>query len=158
MAHRQLRVDSDVALYTTQEYGTAIKSTVGCLKKSLQGFQKPINIGVVKYVDYEVTDCKITGQDYPNLLIPFFEKRNCYEHEHELRAITLIPPNPGAHPPRKGIPVNVDIENLIDSIILCPKFPSWCRTLLESALQRAAIQPSVLKSTLNDPPAQLNSI
>ena len=83
-------------LYSNFNGGIAIQSTFKRLRESFLGNKKkprfpegevvPVSIGMVDYIDY-AKDRNNSG----NIMSVCLTKRKSYEHEHELRAITLLP-------------------------------------------------------------------
>ncbi len=83
-------------LYSNYNQGIAIQSTFKRLRESFSENKKtprfphgqivPVSIGTVDYIDYD-KDRNNPG----NLFSVCLTKRKSFEHEHELRAITLLP-------------------------------------------------------------------
>lgn len=73
-------------LYLKNENGIAIQSTYKRLTESFNDSQNEIYIGKVKYIDYD--KWKIPENSKLNAFIPFILKRESFEHEKELRALT----------------------------------------------------------------------
>jgi hypothetical protein len=122
------------SLYTSESHGIAIQTTVGRLIESFKGDEHQIIVGRVTYEDH--------NQDYEesfptprvNTIKAVFQKRVCYRHESEVRAMVLImepPPNPipgefyPAVPPDHGALVSVDLSVLIERVVVSPSFPGW---------------------------------
>jgi hypothetical protein len=159
------------ALYSRTGQGIAIQSTVGRLKMCLgvEEDQNKSHIGAyiykVKYIDFQ-------NDIMPDhfLLSPFLHKRKSFEHENELRAIIM------QWPPKiydkilkmKGIPyeevvkageifnqgeyVDVDLERLIENVYVSPLSPNWFRCLVDSVLEKYALNLKALSSNLDDCP------
>jgi hypothetical protein len=135
------------SLYGLSGEGVAIKSTVGRLAKALPQKTLPkgttdihgINIGHVGYIDYA------TAHFPPdNTMYPYVHKRMAFEHEREVRAVTMI--SEGARkafdaggvdfeisPGGLGIPI--DVAMLIEAVYVAPlgsaSFERVVRTTLE---------------------------
>ena len=94
-------------MYVKTGEGIAIQSTVGRMKKAFSNIDEPINIGKVKYVDYD-------KQEIPwnNLLHLAIHKRKSFEYERELRAIVTSTAN------SFGIIVPTDLNCLISKIYI----------------------------------------
>jgi hypothetical protein len=142
-------------LYTKTDYAVAIKSTVDRLMKALVVAEEDVYLGNVEYRDHD----EASGLYDRHELTPLkaiLQKRVCYKHECELRAFTHVrPPFPDdAQPgrefsfpyPEHGTLIDVDLNDLIESITLGPKFPEWALHLLKSALSRAGIAPPINES------------
>jgi hypothetical protein len=150
------------ALYTGTIYGVAIKTTVGNLKRALVTTQQIVHLGDVEYRDHDQISTVLYNPDELTPLKAILQKRVCYQHECELRAFTIVHPIPD-NPydgqrvfvpfPKEGLLVNVDLNPLIESITLGPRFPTWARYLLESALLRAEIKPPTNESDAFKPPS-----
>jgi hypothetical protein len=144
------------SLYTHTIYGVAIKSNIGRLKRALNKADEQIFLGCVEYRDHDQEPASLYEFSETSPLKAVLQKRVCFKHECELRAFTHIMPDlPGNNElgrivnapfPEHGVNLSVDMKELIESITLGPKFPSWARTILDSALLRAAINPPVIPS------------
>lgn len=147
-------------LYTTKSYGLAIKSTVGRLKQAFRLSHQSVTIGKILYEDHQKPHSDFLSYDQLNAMMPLLQKRPCFKHEHELRALTVIQPDPSERripgelypyaPPKRGTLVSVDLSTLIESITLGPDF--WATPLLQSALHRAGIEPPQFESAILAPP------
>jgi len=150
------------SLYTTSEYGVAIKSTVKDLKSVLAIYEKDVFLGAVVYRDHTAPPVQTLAA---NAITPYsavLQKRVCYKHELELRAIThFLPEFPENLPlgttvvatyPEHGRPVSIDLPTLIRSVTTGPNFPGWAWKLLESALSRADLRVPVIESNAFKPP------
>jgi hypothetical protein len=149
-------------LYTKSEFGIAIKSSVRDLKRALTVSDTDVFIGAVVYRDHTTAPAQTLS---PYEITPYkaiLQKRVCYKHECELRAITHFlsafadNAQPGTLPdtpyPQRGGPVTVHLSTLIQSITTGPNFPDWAWTLLESALARAGVKSPVIESNAFKPP------
>jgi hypothetical protein len=115
----------------------AIKTNVGRLKKSLENSAIIVFIGKIVYEENNIPE--------DNLYFPMLYKRKPFQHEKELRLCVSSPLN--NNPPdftqlkaglatigidsmsdldilsqigNKGIPVPIDLTQLIDEVIICP--------------------------------------
>jgi hypothetical protein len=140
------------SLYLKSNEGIAIQSTYKKLKKSIIDDEK-VYLGVVKYIDY--------NSDYieeGNLLGPFLHKRKSFEHESELRAVmTKLPISSGnidftEETIHGGVPIKVDIEELIDKIYVAPNAPIWFSSLVSTAVKRYGYGIEVIQSEMNNTP------
>jgi hypothetical protein len=138
----------------TDCYGTAIKSSVSRLKAALARFPERVVIGSVRYENHDAGLSEQQRSSGTNAFEPAFQKRTCYRHEKELRAAVVFPPCLPAPIPKHGALVPVDLEYLIESIVLCPSFPSWGKTLLKSSLARENTNPEIIESNVLVLPAE----
>jgi hypothetical protein len=144
------------SLYTQTIYGIAIKSSVDRLKTAFNQSSREVFFGCVEYRDHDEEPRSLYSVADTIPLKAILQKRVCYKHECELRAFShLMPPLPEeptlgqifvAPPPRVGLNIDIDLNRLVESITLGPKFPTWSRGILESALSQAGINPRVLPS------------
>lgn len=149
-------------LYTSTEYGVAIKSTVGDLMRALSVYEKEVFIGSVRYEDHTAPPTQTLAQPKITPYQAILQKRTCYRHECELRVITeLLPSFPDnaalgtliVHPfPEQGSVIPVHLKTLIHSVTTGPHYPRWARDLLASALERAGISPPIIESNAFKPP------
>lgn len=140
------------SLYLKSEEGIAVQSTFKKLKKSIIDNEQ-VYLGVVKYIDYE-QDLIEEG----NILRPFVHKRKSFEHERELRGLIMKWPissdslNFDEDTIDRGLPVKVDIEELIEKIYVAPNAPSWFTTLVNTAVKRYGYDIEVIQSEMNNTP------
>jgi hypothetical protein len=148
-------------LYAPTGEGIAVRSTVGRLAASLPQTPTPhlqshanIFIGRVHYVDYE-------KERIPrgNAYWPFVHKRRSFEHERELRVLTI------AHPPEPqptegdrddvdvaGVAVPIDVAGLVDEVLVAPSAPRWFENLVRGVLARLGLDAIVARSRLGKDP------
>lgn len=147
-------------LYSDRNKGIAIQSTVDRLKACCADHAYVTD---VTYIDYQQDSLP------DDLLVrPFEYKRRFFDHEREVRAImwTLPPakfikngfPEPGSPNSRSkirapGINVDVDLEELIESIVLSPKSTKRQIRKVEELLDKYKVRSvSPTKSELSDDP------
>lgn len=140
------------SVYASISDGICIKSNVARLKKSLELEKRPIYIGPVQYIDYQ-----IDGIDGGNMLNPFFKKRKSFESEKELRAcfMELLPDigwseralteNP------QGIYMPCDLPALVDEVFVSPSAPEWYADAVSASLVKFGYNFPVRKSSLASP-------
>ncbi|HEV2133389.1 MAG TPA: hypothetical protein VGR47_03930 [Terracidiphilus sp.] len=149
-------------LYTHSDFGVAISSTIGDLKKSLEVYDQPVFIGTVEYRDHTEQPMDILAFD---AILPYriaLQKRVCYRHEQELRLLTDFRPDFPQNPepgmifrapfPKHGKVVSAELSLMISSITTGPNFPAWTWQLLKSALVRADLNCPVVESDAFKPP------
>ena len=96
----------------------AIQSTIGCLKNSFSVNKERIWIGEVEYIDFREwePDNRFFNVNAPNTLKAFFLKWHYFKYENEVRAV--INKAYSKHKSKRGILVNVDLNELIECIYL----------------------------------------
>ena len=141
-------------LYSREEDGIAIKTDFDSFKNSFTCDQS-IYIGSVSYVDY-----KSDFIPERNNFSRYLHKRQSFEHEHEVRAISSRFPN------RDGDEVSmqlyydqiggdyykVDLSVLIKEVIVAPFAADWFMELINSVAARYDLKAPVIKSALADSP------
>ena len=131
--------------YAENRDGIAIQSTVGKLKAAIKDCPEEIYIGEITYIDYEASAIPEN-----NLFWNFVHKRKSFEYEKELRAIftdnKFFAP---AAELEKGLPIPIDVDQLIEEIFISPTAPNWNKELLESILEKYERKIRVKKSNLN---------
>lgn len=130
-------------IYTGVNKGIAIQSTFSRLCKSFNNYDKQVQIGMVKYIDY-----RNQMIDLNNFINIYFRKRKSFEYENELRAI-IVDFNLRF---QEDININIEIDELIDEIYVCPKSDDCFKECVESILSINKINKKVNKSSLDDGP------
>jgi hypothetical protein len=111
-------------------HGVAVKSTVGRLIQAIQATSRSIQMGRIHYIDFRFPE----ETDSLFWTIPEFVKRKSFEHEQELRAVTVdldLLQNKGT----TGISVDIDIAVLIEEIYVSPTVEGWIKAVVEAELQ-----------------------
>jgi hypothetical protein len=126
-----------------RESGVAIRTTVGRLRKAVQGDVRVMFIGSVAYADYNEV---ITPID--NALRPLVRKRLSFEHEQEVRLVWV---HPYEHPPI-GVHVTTDLSALIEAVHVAPASPIWFREAVAAVTERFKCLVSVTQSSLSQSP------
>ena len=143
------------SLYSRETEGIAIKTNFDFFKRSLT-CSESIYVGRISYADYE-------NHFIPenNLFSPFLHKRQSFEHEREVRAITVkFPLKAGTDNEIDdsqdicdvGIYYEVDLSLLIQEVVVAPYAPDWLIELVQSVATRYDLKAPVIKSRLADPP------
>lgn len=150
------------SVYSRSGEGIAIQSTYQRLRDSFTSpdHNQMVNIGVVRYIDYE-TDAVPES----SVLYPFLHKRKSFEHERELRALAIssVPVqdgkiNPFTVPTQPGMYIDVSLATLIESVYVSPQSPAWVTDLIRSTVAGAAARLDfdreipVVNSRLDDQP------
>ncbi len=141
-------------LYADKNKGIAIQSTIDLLKKSCSDHAY---VTEVEYIDYE-------KEVLPDQLIirPFEYKRIFFQHEQEVRAIiwTLPPsecikngfpepgnPNAKSEIPIPGINIEIDLRNLIQTVVVSPEYDRKQYQQVESLLQQYKFDTVTLRES-----------
>lgn len=136
-------------LYLKTNEGVAVQTTFGRLRSSLY-YGEPINIGLVKYVDYETATL-----DQGNVLSSIVHKRMSFEHEREVRAVIMRAPPLGEPFSEEFLNspcnVSVDLPNLVENIYVAPNAPKWCADLVAAVVKRYGFDFPVIQSNLYKP-------
>lgn len=119
-------------IYTRPDSGVAIKSSVGRLKKSLS--DKNISIYKAKYIEsYENRneDIEIPFQMIGNSFTRVKQvcKLSAYAYENEIRAIMFDEKS------QHGMNIQIDLNELIESIYISPYAGSWFFDLVKDTLK-----------------------
>jgi hypothetical protein len=161
-------------LYTKGNSGIAVQSTYKRLVDSFSVCNEKPEVGVVQYIDFQKDFSVIPNQsEYLNGRIPFYQfmyKRKSFIHEQELRAL-IFKPSINAEGEfdfsedliYHGIPVEVEIQTLIEKIFICPdpdpdpdhNAASWLTKLIKSIAKKCGINDSeipIKRSSLADDP------
>lgn len=136
------------SLYTSEAHGIAIRSTVARLAASLRRDGPPVFIGAVVYEDHDraCTDFQPTAQ--LDMFRAAFQKRECYGHEAEVRAMVFVgplPPDPvpgklyPAAVPEHGMLVDVDLSKLVEKVVVSASFPQWGRDVVLDAMEKVGL-------------------
>ncbi len=139
-------------LYSREHDGIAVKTNFKSLTRSFT-CSDDIHIGKVDYVDYDTTFIPER-----NGFSPYLHKRQSFEHEREVRAITRNLPGSGVSldmPQETGATGSycaVDLSLLIDEVIVAPYADSWFLELVQAVAARYGLTASVSRSGLSEPP------
>lgn len=138
-------------LYSKSQESVCIRSTYDKLRACLDN---TINVGCVRYVDYEKD---WVPESHP--LAPFLYKRLSFEHEKEVRAIVstidlkhIDKIIDAADPEEEGIWTPVNLNELIDAIYVAPESADWFRELVENVAHTYGLRKKIIKSALEDEP------
>jgi hypothetical protein len=114
------------SVYSRSGEGIAIQSTYGQLRDSFTSpdHKQDVTIGMVKYIDYERD-----AVPESSVLYRYLHKRKSFEHEHELRVLSmdyhLAPIVPGRY-------IDVTLATLIQAVYVSPKSTDWFTELVSS--------------------------
>ena len=138
-------------VYSRDSASIAIQSTFKRLRICLPD---TINIGIVKYIDYETESIPLG-----NVFNYFLHKRKSFEHEHELRALIWETgvTNDG-HLQRDipaeqaGILVSVELTELLEEVVIAPQAQDWFLELVIALVKHYGLLLKVRKSSLSAAP------
>lgn len=141
-------------LYSREHDGIAVKTDFRSLAGSFT-CSEAVFIGRVEYIDYD--KAYIQKGD---ILKPYLYKRQSFEHEREVRAITLGEfelVKRGEFGVAQGLYANgayraMDISQLIREVIVAPYADSWFTRLVQSVASRYELTAPVTKSRLSETP------
>ena len=141
-------------LYSGDEDGIAIKTDFSSLIESLIGDQ-PVHVGKVEYVDYSVSSV-----DEMETLLPFFRKRESFEHEKEVRALIMdgLPSgnvkNIIGQLPRYEVGTyhDVNISTLVKEVVVSPIPGKWFVELVQATAESFKLGAPVRRSSLTARP------
>ena len=141
-------------LYSREYGGIAVKTDFKSLAESFT-CSEDVFIGRVEYIDYD----RAYIQE-GNRLVPFLCKRHSFEHEKEVRAITLgdfelvrkgrTRVAEGIH--ETGAYYSVDVFHLIKEVVVAPYADNWFIELVQSLASRYGMTGPVSKSRLSETP------
>lgn len=137
-------------LYSNGAQSIALQSNFETLRDELPDY---VNVGMVKYIDYE-TDFIPAG----NVYYPLLHKRSSFEHEREIRAIAWLHPEAPDHPEVRervttaGLPVPIRLDPLIHKIFVHPQAASWFVDVVNELVNTSGLRISVVQSSLSGSP------
>jgi hypothetical protein len=129
-------------IFTKNNEGLAIQSTIGRIKKALaveKKFQQ--NIGAVNYIDY-----KKEYIPFEDTFFPFLFKRKSFQYEREVRVISDT--SVSRISINDGLKVDVNIDQLIEKIYIHPKSENWYKNLVIELMQKLDFTIAIEKSDL----------
>jgi hypothetical protein len=149
-------------LYSSNAQGIAIRSTYQALCESFRNYPRPVYVGVMNYIDYDLELIRDARSNTPalfNMLYPLMHKRRSYQHEAELRALVTwnppledLPQAMWQEPEETGILVPVDLDLLIESIFVAPVAEPWFRKVVDSVSTKYGLSVQPRQSRLGDDP------
>lgn len=129
-------------IFTKNNEGLAIQSTIGRLKKALQP-ERAIEqyIGNVNYIDY-----KKEYIPFDDNFFPFLFKRKSFQYEREVRIISDVSAQNISV--NEGLKINVDLNQLIEKIYIHPKSENWYKKLVIELVSKLDFKIEIEKSDL----------
>lgn len=129
-------------IFTKNNEGLAIQSTIGRLKKALE-VEKHIMqyIGEVNYIDY-----KKEYIPFEDTFFPFLFKRKSFQYEREIRIISDVSNSKKLID--DGLKIDVTINQLIEKIYIHPKSENWYKNLVVEMVKKLGYKIEIEKSDL----------
>lgn len=129
-------------IFTKNNEGLAIQSTVGRLKEALLPEKNSEQyIGEVNYIDY-----KKEYIPFEDAFFPFLFKRKSFQYEREVRIITNVTHQNIAL--NDGLKIHVDVNKLIEKIYIHPKSENWYKKLVIELVTKLGFDIEIEKSDL----------
>ena len=129
-------------IFTKNNEGLAIQSTLGRLKKSLETERRTEqHIGQVNYIDY-----KKELIPFEDSFFPFLFKRKSFQYEREVRIISDV--SSQNIKINEGLKIDVDINQLIERIYIHPKSENWYKNLVIELVEKLGFDFTIEKSDL----------
>jgi len=134
------------ALYGKSECSVALTTTVGRLAECLTKANLPYDLAIerVEYIKHW-RDPKIDIAPYARV---FAYKTKAYQHEKEVRVLLDRSLNEFDSEMPAGIPIAVDHNSLLRSIVIAPEAPTWFDQLVRRAATRYSLSAPVRRSKL----------
>ncbi|ESU19671.1 hypothetical protein FCR2A7T_18330 [Flavobacterium cauense R2A-7] len=129
-------------IFTKNNEGLAIQSTIGRLKEALQKEKHTQQyIGEVNYIDY-----KKELIPFDDAFFPFLFKRKSFQYENEIRVISDVTSQNLII--NDGLKINVDIDKMIEKIYIHPKSENWYKKLVIEVVSKIGFDFRIEKSDL----------
>jgi len=158
----EFQSDAMWKIFLDTKNGIAIKSTVSNLINCFSETKEDIFISKIYYRDFNnITFFDLMKESQNQLfggmggtINQFNYKRNCFEHEKELRLYFIDYPIP--HTVRNGIPrkpldskkININVNEMIQEVIIAPFADDWFKSLVENVIKSFGYNFNVTKSEL----------
>jgi hypothetical protein len=129
-------------IFTKNNEGLAIQSTIGKLKEALQKERHTEQyIGEVNYIDY-----KKELIPFDDAFFPFLFKRKSFQYENEIRVISDVTSQRLTI--NDGLKIDVDINKMIEKIYIHPKSENWYKKLVIEVVSKIGFDFEIEKSDL----------
>ena len=172
-------------LYLKSDEGIAIQTTVGAFKVAIANEPRKIRLGTIRYIDYDNDYVDLNNWFnyalHKRLSFAHQKEIRAVIHLHEPLLETIaraadelerslppdetlegksvgIPTDALRQPTPPGLAVQVDPQQLIQTIYIAPSKDLWFAELVSSVVRRYGIAANVLPSNLLDAPATLASV
>ena len=116
----------------------AIQTTTKSLYEALDKNPR-IDIGKINYIDYQHKFAPINGS--------FWYKRKAFAYEQEVRAILT-----DFKTKTSGLPINVNVDKLIEAIYISPYAPAWFESVVRSVAEKYGINKPIYYSEMTEAP------
>jgi hypothetical protein len=130
-------------IYLSSGEGVALRSTAARLRVGFAATPETVQLGVVRYVDYERERVAEGGE-----LDAFFCKRKSFDYEREVRLAwraDLALDEPGRY-------LRADLESLIETVVISPAGEPWFEELVRSVTEKYGFRLPVAPSNMNELP------
>jgi len=128
-------------VFTKNNEGLALQSTIGRLKECLIEERTPQHIGEVNYIDY-----KKEHIPFDDDFFPFLFKRKSFQYENELRILTDV--GPLDMNVNEGVKIQVDVHKMIEKLYIHPKSENWYKKLVIEMVSKLGFEFEIEKSDL----------
>jgi hypothetical protein len=122
-------------LYGAEKDGLCVRSTVSRLLRQLPEY---VHVGRVEYVSYDDK-----WLDNPNVYVPFFRKRTCFQHESEVRFLfnSAVDEMGGRRPSPldKGWAVQFQPQDCLTEIYVSPTAPTWFQEVVKKSIEELGL-------------------
>lgn len=162
--------DAMWAKYGTR--GVAIQTKFGHLRDAIIGADVEPYAGRVNYIDFDSDSIPGAADLVRDYYLRFFYKRRPFAHENEVRLVVerlgaVFEQLKGVERPEEpwlesayveeqmppGLPVRVDIGQLIDAVYVSPEAPDWYYRLATEVIDTYGYEWPVEQSTLSQSPS-----
>ena len=109
-----------------------------------------VYMGMVQYKDYSRRQDAIALKG--NVLPRFFHKRTMFEYEKEVRAVLWAPLSIPLEDSPSGFYLEVDVDQLVQTIRVRPGTPEWERLAIEAVIKKYGLGMKVAPSEIDATP------
>lgn len=136
-------------IYCRSPEGVAVRSSPARLAAALRADPRPVQIGRVRYADYDRPDAP-AADGLPAL----FRKRPGFAFEREVRLLHFDRPAHAAGRPAgpPGLRLAVDLGELVRDVVLAPSAEPWLLDLVRTVADRFGVRAVVRRSRLETGP------
>ncbi len=145
-------------LFPKSNEGIAIKSNVWKLNQAITSANTNNSDEYTMYADSVTYGHEKVAARKTNIHLNYdaavFTKRQCFEHEKELRLVMYYSDlkTPALHD-ETGLKIEVDLDSMISEIIISPEAPSWMEGLVKRVTKKYGFSFEIRQSTLNKAPS-----
>ena len=109
-----------------------------------------VYMGMVQYKDYSSPQDALALKG--NVLPRFFHKRTAFEYEKEVRAVLWAPLSIPIDDSPSGFYLEVDVDQLVQTIRVRPGTPEWERLAIEAVIKKYGLGMKVAPSEIDATP------